>query len=271
MKIKRTNKLNRKKKRIRKIIKVSIRLFLIFFFAFSLLNMLKFIFNKAFALNTIAKRTTTVDHIDNKNINTNVQASITNSNFTVCIDPGHGDRDNGTKSSLNTFEKDIALNVSLKIGDILKKNGVNVIYTRTSNDTSLPSDIKLNLRERVRISNESNADVFVSIHCNGSVKSNYKGIETWCRFPNTEGETLAKQIQNALIDTNYSTDRGVKYETERSLAVLKLNNSVSVLVELGFLTNLSDAEFISSENGQKTCSEAIAKAILDYKLVSKES
>lgn len=200
-----------------------------------------------------------------KKVNTNLQTSTTSSNFTVCIDAGHGDNDNGTQSSDSIFEQNIALITSLKIGEILKKNGVNVIYTRTSSKTTLPYNTKENLKERVKISNEAKTDVFVSIHCNGHKNSTYKGIETWCRFPNTEGEKLAKKIQNELVNLNYSTDRGVKYETQRSLAVLKFNNSVSALVELGFLSNSSDAKFISSESGQAKCAEAIAKAILDYK------
>ncbi|MBU5591531.1 N-acetylmuramoyl-L-alanine amidase [Clostridium sp. MSJ-4] len=192
--------------------------------------------------------------------------SNNNSNLIVCIDPGHGGYDNGTKSSSGILEKDITLNVALEVGKILEENGIKVIYTRTSDSVQWPSNEKLDLRERVKISNDAKADIFVSIHCNGDKNASYKGVETWCRFPNSQGENLAKNIQKELTNANYTTDRGLKYESNRSLAVLKLNNSVSALVELGFLSNSSDAKFITSKVGQAQCSEALAKAILNYAL-----
>lgn len=208
----------------------------------------------------------------NKNeqqINTTVQALSNTPKFTVVLDPGHGGYDVGTKSSSNIFEKDIALEIALKTGEVLEKNGIKVLYTRTTDKVSWPSDNKLDLRARVKVSNEAKADVFVSIHCNGADNSSYNGIETWCRFPNSDGEILAKSIQKELVNSKYSNDRGLKYESNGSLAVLKLNNSVSALVEVGFLTNSSDANFITSKSGQDICANDIAKGILNYKSSAK--
>jgi N-acetylmuramoyl-L-alanine amidase len=140
-----------------------------------------------------------------------------------------------------------------------------VLYTRTTDKVSWPSDNKLDLRARVSVSNEAKADVFVSIHCNGNPNSSYKGSETWCRFPNSDGEILANSIQTELANSNYSDSRGLKYESSGSLAVLKLNNSVSALIEIGFLTNSSDANFITSKSGQTVCANSIANGILNYK------
>lgn len=188
-----------------------------------------------------------------------------NSEFTVCIDPGHGGNDDGTSSGNGILEQDVVLDVSLKLGEILENEGINVVYTRTSKESSLPIDIKKNLKERVKISKEANADLFVSIHCNAGESPEYKGIETWCRFPNTEGARFAKSIQEELLKLNYSIDREVRYESEKSLAVLRSNNATSALVELGFLTNSSDAKFITSKHGQAKCAQAISKAILKFK------
>ena len=188
------------------------------------------------------------------------------SDFTICIDAGHGGYDVGAINSSNVFEKDVTLKIALKVGALLEKDGIKVLYTRTTDNVSWPSDNKLDLRARVKVSNEAKADVFVSIHSNSSTESSYHGVETWCRFPNSSGETLAKSIQNELGKSNYTADRGLRYESPgHSLPVLKLNNSVSALVEIGFLSNSSDANFITSENGQDVCANSIVKGILNYK------
>jgi len=90
--------------------------------------------------------------------------------FTVVIDPGHGGKDPGAVSN-GFYEKVIALNTSLKIGKQLQENGINVIYTRTR-------DKFLNLFERASIANKSDAQLFISIHCNAHPSQAY-GAETF--------------------------------------------------------------------------------------------
>lgn len=191
---------------------------------------------------------------------------IDDGKITVCIDPGHGGYDVGTKAFNGDYEKEISLDIALKVGKILEDNDINVVYTRFSDDVPWPSDEKLDLRHRVKLSKDSKADIFVSIHGNGSKNASYKGIETWCRFPNSEGEDLAKSIHKELVSLGYSSDRKIKYESEKSLAVLKLNETVqaAVLVELGFLSNPEDAKYITSSQGKELCSKAIANGILSY-------
>ena len=196
----------------------------------------------------------------------NIEVSKDSSQFVVCIDPGHGGYDVGAKRFMGVFEKDITLNVAITVGKILEKKNIKVIYTRTSDVVMWPSNEKEDLRKRIDVSNKANANLFISIHCNADSNRSLKGIETWCRFTNTDGEKLARNIQNELVFNNYSQDRGLKYESNGSLAVLKLNKSVSALVELGFLSNNADSKFITSESGQEKCGQAIAKGILNYKL-----
>jgi len=182
----------------------------------------------------------------------------------VCIDAGHGGYDVGAMTSSNVYEKDITIKVALEVGKILDQNQINVVYTRTSDEVPWPSNESDDLLKRIDISNSKNADVFVSIHCNFFEDSSVKGVESWCRFPNSEGEYLAKNIQNKLASVNYTTDRRIKYESDSEIRVIRLNNAVSTLVELGYLTNDSDTEFLLSTQGQAKCAKAIADGILEY-------
>jgi N-acetylmuramoyl-L-alanine amidase len=188
--------------------------------------------------------------------------------YTVCIDPGHGDWDYGAISPNGTAEKDITLAVSLKLGNMLEKEGnFKVIYTRTTDNMDWIETANDSLKERIKISKICNADIFVSIHCNYSSDSNeILGVETWYNPSDDSSLTLSKYLQQALIDLDYTTNRGVKsYVPGEELAVLELNTTTSALVELGFLTNSSDEKFLSSDAGQTKCANALFEAIVEYR------
>ena len=188
--------------------------------------------------------------------------------YTVCIDPGHGDWDYGAISPNGTAEKDITLAVSLKLCNMLEKEGnFKVIYTRTTDNMDWIETANDSLKERIKISKICNADIFVSIHCNYSSDSNeILGVETWYNPSDDSSLTLSKYLQQALIDLDYTTNRGVKsYVPGEELAVLELNTTTSALVELGFLTNSSDEKFLSSDAGQTKCANALFEAIVEYR------
>jgi N-acetylmuramoyl-L-alanine amidase len=185
--------------------------------------------------------------------------------FTICIDPGHGGYDSGAvNQTYKVNEKDIVLDISLKLGEILKKKNVKVIYTRKKDKIPWKNQ-KESLKGRCKISNKSNADIFISIHANNFIKSkDVRGVEVWCRFENTEAEVLAKKISNKLSSIGYTKNRGLKYERDRPLYVLRNTKAISVLVELGYLSNPQDIEFLMSEEGKIQCAKSIGEAIMDY-------
>ena len=190
------------------------------------------------------------------------------SKYVVCIDPGHGDWDYGAINLNGTAEKDIALAISLKLGELLQNDdNFKVIYTRSSDKIDWVKTANDSLKERIKISNISNADIFISIHCNYSADSKeIRGVETWYNPKDNESLNLSKYLQQSLIDLNYTTNRGVRsYVSGEELAVLELNENTSSLIELGFLSNSSDEKFLSSSSGQLNCAKALYSAIVEYK------
>lgn len=93
---------------------------------------------------------------------------------TVVIDAGHGGKDPGAISPSGLMEKDVALDVTLMLGQKIKQNypDVKVIYTRST-------DVFIGLAERASIANRAKADLFISIHANSAVNASAKGTETW--------------------------------------------------------------------------------------------
>ena len=190
------------------------------------------------------------------------------SKYVVCIDPGHGDWDYGAINANGTAEKDIALAISLKLGELLQNDdNFKVIYTRSSDKIDWVKTANDSLKERIKISNISNANIFISIHCNYSADSKeIRGVETWYNPKDNESLNLSKYLQQSLIDLNYTTNRGVRsYVSGEELAVLELNENTSSLIELGFLSNSSDEKFLSSSSGQLNCAKALYSAIVEYK------
>lgn len=195
-------------------------------------------------------------------------AKTSSDKLLVCIDPGHGGYDIGAKKYIDKKEKEINLEIALELGRILEKNNIKVIYTRDSDKVSWPDNEKEDLKKRCEISNKAKADIFISIHCNSDNDSKIKGIETWSQDGNLKSKELAKAIQQNLSSYNYSEDRGVKTQSDKNLYVLRNTQAAAVLVEIGYISNASDNNFISSSEGQKKIGQAIADSI--FKLDIKE-
>jgi len=122
-----------------------------------------------------------------------------NKDFTVVLDAGHGGKDPGKVGKHNMKEKDIALKIVLEVGKLLNKTeGVTVIYTRKT-------DVFVELKERGRIANKADANLFVSVHCNAH-NSQAKGTETWVlgTHANKQNFEVAKAENSViLLEDNY--------------------------------------------------------------------
>ncbi|NQO91836.1 cell wall hydrolase [Streptococcus suis] len=215
------------------------------------------------------------DSYGSKNIVATTAVNLPSSrSYTVYIDPGHGGRDSGASYG-GVHEKNLALSVSNKLRDNLVQRGINVLMTR---DGDYDVDFKT---ERSRITNESNADLFISIHFNatGAGVSNSSGIETyWYQYDPeyqpkinkemhnnptrlAESEILANKVQESLIKETGAVNRGVRRET---FAVLRETAIPAILVELGFMDNPSELQVIKQDSYHTRLAKALAQGVMNW-------
>lgn len=172
--------------------------------------------------------------------------------YTVVIDAGHGGSDFGQTSSGGTKEKDIDLAVAKKVGNYLINQGIKVVYTRTD-------DSSVDLNTRMYIANNSNANAYISIHCNIYSSSSANGVETYYSHNNNSDITLANSIQNAVVSSTGLYNRGVK--TQDNISELNGINIPSIKIPIGFLSNSSDESYLI--NNQDSIASGISNGVLN--------
>ncbi|MDH5543361.1 MAG: N-acetylmuramoyl-L-alanine amidase [Nitrospinota bacterium] len=223
----------------------------------------------------------------------------------IVIDPGHGGKDPGAVGKNGLKEKDVALDIGIRLRRILKEQcRCRVLMTRTK-------DVYMPLEERTAFANTSNANLFVSIHANANPKSNAKGVETYFLSPansreamftaarenmiasgnrniesndisfilsdmsNTEkinqSSRMAESVQEALVDTlrenKYRTqDNGVK---SAMFYVLHGARMPSILVETAFISNKNEAENLKKATFRERVAKGIAIGVRDFAIESR--
>ncbi len=171
----------------------------------------------------------------------------------VVIDPGHGGKDPGATSVLGTHEKDLVLGVARMVAAELTAMGVEVVMTRSD-------DRFIELEDRPAVAARVRADLFVSIHADAAANRSAAGFTAYVdRSPSKGSLTAANSILRRMCD-NCSPSRGVKNASYR---VLVCSRTPAVLIELGFLTNRTEAALLGSSGYQRTVARAIALGIRD--------
>lgn len=181
----------------------------------------------------------------------------------IVLDAGHGGTDSGAVSTIDKTVTEKALNLDMieRLNERFLMLGYDVILTRSE-------DEYIKLLDRARISNTSEADIFLSIHFNSTTNSTSKGIEVLYAseknviIKSVEQVHLAKAIQKELIESTGSTNRGVKNRAD--LIVLNKTKNVAALCELGFLTNREDMENITNSSYLDTMADAIVRGVENY-------
>ena len=220
---------------------------------------------------------------------------------TIVLDAGHGGKDPGTMGQRGTKEKDIALDITKRVGLLLEKNTkLKVIYTRQE-------DIFIPLWKRTKIANESNGKMFLSIHLNGSPNKSAYGFETYLLRPGKtedaievasrenevikfeertdnrykdlsgenlimatmaqsvvmkESEELAAMIQEEMAKKIKSKNRGVK---QAGFHVLIGASMPNILIEAGYLTNRNEEKNLRNAKYRQTIANCIYKAIVKFR------
>lgn len=173
-------------------------------------------------------------------------------NRLIVIDPGHGGSEPGAVVG-TLMEKDLNLDISLKLKKLLEENGARVQMTREG-------DIFVDLYTRAGIANEIDADLFISIHNNSAVSS-ATGTET-LYYPDPEKKALASAIQKAIVANIGLRDRGI---VERpGLVVTRETKMPSALVEVAFMTNSSDRQKLMTDDFRQKAAEGIYEGIINY-------
>jgi N-acetylmuramoyl-L-alanine amidase len=214
----------------------------------------------------------------------------------VVIDPGHGGHDTGTVGHNGLTEKDLVLDVALRLGKLITRQlNAEVVYTRTD-------DVFLPLEERTKLANAEKADLFISIHANSSPEVSATGVETYyfnltsdrtgldlatrenatstsaisdlndllhkavLQAKLEESREFAQKVQSSLCANsvkmnNRSRDRGVR---QAPFVVLIGATMPSVLAEIGFVSNPHDERFMKRNDQRQKIAEALCKGISQY-------
>lgn len=177
----------------------------------------------------------------------------------ICIDPGHGGYDSGAVGPTGLKEKDVTLDVALRLRKYLQRVGIEVVITRTGDDVVWSK--KNDLEKRVFIANYNRVNYFVSLHCNASKAITAWGTECYCYKYGGEGEKLARSIQKAIVSSLLLPDRGVK---EANFYVLRKTVMPAVLVEMDFISNPKSEEQMRRENWRQAMALCIASGVCNY-------
>lgn len=194
-------------------------------------------------------------------------ASIPVNSHTIIIDAGHGFPDGGAIANDGTTENNINLAISLKLQKLLESSGSDVILTRSDEngvyDANSKNKKQSDLKNRVILANNSNADIFVSIHLNKIDITSCSGWQTFYQKNNENSKLLAQNIQKNLND---SIQKNNKREI-LSLSGKYIMDNIkipTVIVECGFLSNEQELQNLKNTKYQENLAWGIYTGIVDY-------
>jgi len=228
----------------------------------------------------------------------------------IVIDAGHGGKDPGALGVSGTREKDVTLDVALKLGRLIQRNlkDVKLVYTRTEDDF-------VELYRRTQIANEAGGKLFISIHCNSMAHkpSRANGFEIYLLRPNrTEEAVEIASRENAVVKLEEGYEQRYRKLTEEEFIIVTMAQSAyvkhseqfaecaaesmsknpqiknsgvkqagfyvlvgasmpNVLVEIGYLSNRKEEKILRSDDGQRRIAEALYRGVKEYKARYEES
>ena len=196
--------------------------------------------------------------------------AMENSDKVILIDPGHGGIDGGAQSKAGTIEKDINLQIALKLRDNLEEKGYKVYMTRDEDEglyqkgNTVKEKKREDLNRRVEMKKETECYIFVSIHQNMFPQSKCYGAQVWYAS-NDNSYNLATIVQDSIKESVKDNNKRVaKPAAEAYLILRDKYEGASILVECGFLSNPDEEVKLKSDEHQNLIVEGISGGIDKY-------
>ena len=207
--------------------------------------------------------------IINKNESVETMAWTSESKVIV-LDAGHGIPDEGAQSDEGITEASINLAIAKKVQKLLEEAGNTVILTRKDENaiydegcTTIREMKVSDIKNRVKIGNESSADIFVSIHLNKIPQKQYWGWQTFFKENNEDSKKLATCIQEGLSDMIDKKNKRVPLKIKNIYIVDHVNIPITI-VECGFLSNEEEEKLLQTDEYQNKLAQGIYLGILKY-------
>jgi N-acetylmuramoyl-L-alanine amidase len=180
----------------------------------------------------------------------------------ICLDAGHGGSDPGAVNrTYGVSEKQVTLDITLRLADMLRAEGWTVVLTRSvDRDVSYAgSSDKEELGARSSLANEQKADLFVSIHCNSAANTSVGG--TSIHWFKSDDYVLAKSLESSLLDATGRTHRGL---IKDRFFVLAHTQMPAVLIETAFLSNPTEGKLLATPEYREQIARGLAAGLRGY-------
>ena len=181
----------------------------------------------------------------------------------ITLDPGHGGSDPGAIGASGLKEKQITLEISMRVKELLEKEGAKVFMTRTTDkDVYAPNaSDRAELQARVNVAEKNNSDLFISLHINSSVNKSVGGFSSYY-YPKTDNDLkIAKAIQDKFAK-NFGVDNlGVR---QANFYVVKRCSMPATLLEMCFISNPKEEKLMKSKWFQKKTARLIVEGVKNY-------
>lgn len=191
-------------------------------------------------------------------------------NKVIIVDAGHGSPDEGAEGNSGTTEAKINLQIALKLQNLLEQSGSTVILTRSDENSIYDAgnntiqDKKVSdMKNRVKIGNESTADIFVSIHLNQIDETQYYGWQTFYNKINENSKELASCVQNGLNEAIQKENKRVPAQLN-TVYLMKYVEIPITIVECGFLSNPEEEKLLQTDEYQDKLAWGIYNGINVY-------
>jgi N-acetylmuramoyl-L-alanine amidase len=190
---------------------------------------------------------------------------------TIIIDPGHGGVDGGAVGVNGVVEKDLNLDISLTVRDMLKVCGYNIVMTREddrsihdSSAKSIRNQKKSDLHNRFDIIAANPGAITISIHQNTYTQSQYNGAQIFYSKNNPESKDLADTLQKKFKDILQPNNERVSQVAGKNLFLLWNSKNPTILIECGFLSNPDEAQKLNTKEYRNKVAYTITCGILNY-------